>query len=421
MAEQEPNDKSQEQEPGAGGAPPTPARKHRSRPRALTPEQRRLLGTPRLSQERVETEPATESDVFSSPEKTDFEPASRRGAQTPAPDAPSQSPSPSESKAEERKSARLVVKRRRNDSLSRATEMQHAALIIGGLLVLGFTFYFGKKFDYWRYLLAIRNKPKMVAGMSDKFEGIPADTLIEQALADERGTHWRDAAERLLAAKDKNPKYRGILLRVGKIAYDHGDFDRADRLLAHAVASGENVDTANYFRGLIAMRHRDLIAAERFFEAAVTAEPFNADYYYHWGEALRLDHHPREAIPRYEQAQRRARRDQDVTVCRFKVRMARLEAGDAAKLKAEIEKSANTAPPALDWLMTSAALAIYEGRIDDAVRTITEARNISQRTADGDGIFVSCTGDMVFQDACRKHHELAQVCQTGGASPVPLP
>jgi tetratricopeptide (TPR) repeat protein len=411
MPEQEPDDKSQAQEPSAADATPTPAREHRARPRSLTPEQRRLLGTPRPLHERVERELRGESDTSSSLKETNFDTSSES--------TEGKFPSPSKTETEERKPPSLV--RRASDKSSRAIEMQHATLIIGALLVLCLTFYVGKKFDYWRYILTTRNEPKLTEATPDKFPGIPVDTLIEEALADERGNHWRDATERLLAAKNKNLKYRGILFRAGKIAYDHGDFDAADKFFARAIALGENVDAANYFRGLIARQRRDLGAAERFFEAATTAEPFTADYYYYWAETLRLDHRPLEAVSRYEQAARRARGDQDVTVFQFKVRMARLEAGDAAKLKTEIEKNGNSGPLSLDWLMTSAALAIREARIDDAVRFVSEARSVSQDSSNGPGIFVACTGDMVFQDACQKHLELADICQANTTSEARMP
>jgi hypothetical protein len=71
--------------------------------------------------------------------------------------------------------------------------------------------------------------------------------------------------------------------------------------------------------------------------------------------------------------------------------------------------------------MTSAALAIREARIDDAVRFVSEARSVSQDSSNGPGIFVACTGDMVFQDACQKHRELADICQANTMSEARMP
>jgi tetratricopeptide (TPR) repeat protein len=326
-----------------------------------------------------------------------------------------ESAEPTPASEEPERGPRALIKR--DEKSSRAIELQHAVLIIGAIVALFLTFYVGKKFEYWRYLWMQKNKPKLTEKIPDKYPGVSANELVEQALASEHTSLWRDAAQRLMAAKHKDLKYRGILFRVAKMAYDRGDFDTADKLSERAVAFGENVDTANYLRGLIATRHRDLPAAERFFEAAATAEPFTADYYYYWAEALRMDHHPHDAVSRYEQAAHRARDDQDATVCQFKVRMARLEGGENAKLKAEIEKKGSTGSLPLDWLMTGAALAIQEGRIEDAVHSVNAARAASAYTDNGGGIFVSCTGDMLFQDACRKHRELADACEAKTTSP----
>ena len=255
-----------------------------------------------------------------------------------------------------------------------------------------------------------KTEPKLTEKTVDKFPNSSADELLEQALTAEHRGDWRDAIERFIAGKRKNLAYRGILFHAARLSYDKGDFDNSDKLFERAIAFHENVDAANYFRGLIATRRRDLPAAERFFEAAATADPFTADYYYYWAEALRLDNHPQEAIPRYEQAERRARGEQDALVCQFKKRMARLEAGEMDKLKLEIEEQAKAGPLSLPWLLTSTAVAVREGRIPDAAHQLGDARALSQTTSTGSGVFVSCVGDRVFQDVCTEHAELADIC-----------
>jgi tetratricopeptide (TPR) repeat protein len=368
-----------------------------------------LLGTPRSLHERAEAEKKIDQPAVPEEAAPPLEPRERHEATAQekiAEEAAQPEPESSAPGIEQR-----TVLRKADDKSGRAIEMQHAALIIGALLVLGLTFYVGRKFDYWRFLVTAKNSPKLPAQFADKFPNVSAEELVEQALAAEHGSNLRDAIDRFVAAKHKNLKYRGILFRIGKIAYDHGDFDAADKLFERAIAFNENVDTSNYFRGLIATRHRDLPAALRFFEAAANADPFTADYYYYWAEALRLDHHPQDAVTRYTQAERRARNEQDKAVCQFKERMARLEAGEAAQLKSEIDKKGSAGALSVDWLMTAAAVAIREGRIDDAARFARDAHAFSLQVVNGMGIYVSCTGDPVFRDACEKHSELAEVCQ----------
>jgi tetratricopeptide (TPR) repeat protein len=406
MPEEEPQEKMQSQPAPPSDAPLEPAREQ-SRRKALTPEQRRLLGTPRSLHGRPETEKKdAEMEPAGEIEKTKPEPP--RQAKPPAAGATpagEQLPAP-EPSSEERKPTRPMAAILPDRKSSRALEMQNAALIIGALFLLCLTFYAGKKFEYWKYMIMTRTKAKPAATAPDKFPGISADDLIEQALVAERSGQFKEAVEKLLAAKQKNLRYRGILFRAGKIAYDHGDFDSADKIFERALAFGENIDTANYFRGLVAIRRRDLAAAERFFQAAANAGPFASDYYYYWAEALRMGRHPKEAIPHYERAARRARNEGDEAVCRFKVRMARLEAGETPQLSGEVEQNRSRGPLSVDWLMTAAALKIREGDINEAVRLISEAR-----AGHRPGLFASCATDMVFQDAGQKYPDLAQACR----------
>ena len=391
MSEQERNEQPAPKPP-ASEDPSKSERERQSRPKALTSEQRRLLGTPRPLHERMEGE--KEANDGPAPANEPVQPAAGQ-----------------RSEAREAQKPATKVRAGEETAKFKPSEAQksrpHAVLIIGVIVALGLTFYVGKKIDYWRYLWMTRNKPKLSEKVSGKYAGIPAEELVEQALAYERAGRFADAGERLIAAKHKDLRYRGILFRVGKMAFDSGNLDTADRLLERAMAFGENVDLANYLRGLIATRRRDFPAAERFFGAAVTTEPFVADYYYYWAEALRLDHRPQEALMRYEQAAHRTRDDQDLTVCRFKMRMARLERGENAELRAEIEEEKSTVSLPVDWLLTEAALGIREGRIDDAVRSVIAARAASATTENGGGIFVSCKGDALFQDACKKYANLA--------------
>ena len=389
-------------------------RERRSRPRTLTPEQRRFLGRPRPLHERTQGEKNLEEELVTKEQSAPI-PEPREEPELPKqrvvaarPKEPEKvEPARAGQKAESHGPVRVVDKKS-----SRVIEVQQAVLVIGAILVLCFAFYVGRKFDYWRYVLMTKTKPKLMEKTVDKFPNSSADELLEQALTAEHRGDWHDAVERFVAAKRKNLAYRGILSHAARLAYDKGDFDNADKLFERAIAFHENVDTANYFRGLIATRRRDLPAAERFFEAAATADPFTADYYYYWAEALRLDNHPQEAIPRYEQAERRARGEQDTLVCQFKKRMARLEAGETDKLKVEIEEQGKAGPLSLPWLLTSAAVAVREGRIPDAARQLGDARALSQTTSTGSGVFASCVGDRVFQDVCGEHAELADICHS---------
>jgi tetratricopeptide (TPR) repeat protein len=286
--------------------------------------------------------------------------------------------------------------------------MQNLALILGAFLLLGLTFYFGKKFEYLKYMVRSRTKPSLSALQANSFPDASAEELIGKGLVEERLGNWKEAADRFIAAKYKNPSCPGLLFRVGKLYYDHNSFDVADTVLERAIAFGENIESANYYRGMIAQGRKDLPAAERFFEAASAAAPFNADYYYSWAEALRRDRRPWEAIIRYEQAAVRAA-DAEQNVCRFKVRVTTVEAGETGQVSAELEKKRAAGPLSVDWLMTAAALQIHAGNIAEAVRLVKEARASDRSLLFGH--FAACAGDKIFTSACQTYPELAQACR----------
>lgn len=359
----------------------------------LTPEQRRFMGAAKSKH----SPPPPEQKKTTAPPKS----------KSSAPVA-----QPSEGNAPHR---------RRRWKPSTALEMQNVVLLLGALVLMAGIFYVGKKYEYWRYLIASRRDAKLAAQMTNEFRGASAEELVEHAIMSERLGKWEDAVNRLIAAKYKNMALGGVLFRAGKLSYDHGSFDSADRLFESAIGFGENVDAANYFRGMIASARSDFPAAERFFEAASNAAPFNADYCYSLGETLRKDHRPKDAIARYDQAARRAT-DEEQVVCRFKQRMAELEAGDIAAVRTELNNKQNLGNLSVDWLMTAAALAISEGDTSHAVQLVDQAREADQSRLFA--LFAACASDRFFAVACQNNDELTRACsiqRSNGFAPLQPP
>ena len=353
------------------GDPRSGEPRQRARSSGMTPEQRRFLNPGRTTHRHtIEPEPT---------------------APTPAPVA-------------ERKVGFKQIK----SKPARALEMQTVALVGGALLLLGITFYVGKKYEYWKYEIASRKNTKILESEANKYPGVSAEELMDRALAAERAGAWQEAADRYIAAKFKNPSIPDLLFRAGKLYYDHAAFDSADKLFERAIALGENADAANYHRGMIAMGRDDFPAAERFFESASSAAPFNGDYLYSWAEALRKHLQPKTAIAYYQKAALRTS-DSGATICRFKGRMAMVEAGDVDQVQQELEQEQSKGPLSVDWLMTAAALQIHAGDIDKAVRTVEQARGSDQSVSWG--AFAACAGDRFFTNATRNHPELAKACK----------
>src|ERR1700739_4513159 len=352
----------------------------------LTPEQRRFLGGSRS----VNPQPVTEQKPWKP------EPVAKAKSAPPVPPHSLEPSHPTEQRA---------PRRSRRWRFSKVLEVQRLALVAGALILLGATFYVGKKFEYWRYLIATRNEAKIAAKATGEFQGATAEELVEHAVMAERLGQWDEAAKRLIAAKYKNTSLGGVLFHAARLYYDHSEFDPADRLFESAIGFGENVDAANYYRGMSAVSRNDFPAAERFFEAAMNSAPFNADYYYSLAETLRKDHRPKDAIARYEQAARRGA-ESEQTNCRFKARMATLEAGDVDPVRDGLGQKRKRGPLSIDWQMTEAAIAIHQGDTEKAAKVLEEAREADRPQLDAR--FAACVGDRFFAVACQSNQDLAQ-------------
>ncbi len=366
------------------------------RRRTLTPEQRSFLGTPRKSSEpaRESPTPAPERPASSPKEATPSHPAERRSHSSPGGRVP---PQPQAQARTEQ---------------SRVVELQTAIYVLGGLLALGMIFYAGLKFDAVKYhlLTRIRGSEQLERG-PDKYPGLSSDELLETALAAEKRGDWKEATDRMIAAKQKDHALAGVLFRVGKGSYERGDFEGAAVALEHAIRLGENLAAANYYRGLIAAKRKDLAAAAGYFEAATKADPFVADYFYFWGEALRLDQRPREAIRRYQQALERTPGSADAELCQFKIRLARIEAAEVPQVAADVAAARAAGPLSTSWLLTDAALQLHAGRIAEARQLIDDAR-----AASASQLFLTCVSDNVFLRAAEAHPEIAAALR-----PAPAP
>lgn len=384
---------------------PTPPRKQRM----MTPEQRRFVGTPRPKHERPTPVPeppsAREPAEVSAPTAVRrTEPRAPESSRPQRPEDQEEAPATEEEVGEQPEEKKRGMMRPDQEA-SRVPEMQRAIVIIAVLVVLGLTFFVGMKFPLWKYrIMSARNAPKLDNTLAGKYPGLSDEELVRQALKLQREGNLQEAAQRFLAAKHRNLGYRGILARVARIAYDHKDWAVADQLFEKAISFGENVDTSHYFRGMIAVRRKDVPAAIRAFEAATLAAPFVPEYQFYLGEAIRLDHHPRDSIPHYEHSALLGREETDRTICEFKIRMALLEAADAQKVKDQLETKKAAGALSVDWLLTAAAISLREGRVDEAIPLIDLARD--GRRPD---LFAVCISDAYFVEASQKNPRVAAV------------
>ncbi|MDQ2659975.1 MAG: hypothetical protein M3Y03_06105, partial [Verrucomicrobiota bacterium] len=258
------------------------------------------------------------------------------------------------------------------------------------------------KFDRLRYMVKSRLGSKEFQNAPERFPGKTAAELMASGLAAEQRGDWQDAINRYMEAKQKNLHAPGLLFHVGKLATEHNDYEAADHAFDYAIKFGENLAASYQYRGLIAMRRSDFEAAESYFASSAATDPFPSANYFFWAEALRALGRPAEAVRRYEEAAQRDESASAKTLCRFKVRLARIEGTDAAAVEAEIRRTAEAGPLTPDWLLTEAALQIRRGEMKQASALISQARATGVV-----GTFVPFANDTIFRTAAAKFPEIA--------------
>lgn len=315
---------------------------------------------------------------------------------------------------ERRPAKRSLVGMRKDEKTSRAVQMQHVALVLAVLFFLGGMFYLGTKFPFLIYKIRTYQHAKADQSVPDPYPNVSPDELVHEALVAQNAGRWQEAADRFISARRKNNALRGIFFRVGALCAENGDLANADKFLARSIEFGEEVDQANSYRAEIAVRDQNLAAAEGFAEAAAAASPFNWIYYYRWAEILRLNGRPKDAIRRYEQGALCAKESLNDWVCRFKVRLAKIEARDP-EIADEIAKKQTEDSPGGDWLITAAALKVREGHFGEAVELLEKARAISTASVFGFGI-----SDNIFREASNRDPALLEICLNAVPALVPF-
>ena len=294
---------------------------------------------------------------------------------------------------------------RPDEKASRAVQMQHVAIILAVVFFTGAMFYLGTKFPFFVYKIRTLRQAKAEQALPDPYPNVSPEELVQQGLVAQNAGRWQEAADRFVSAKRKNHELRGIFFRVGALLAENGDLINADKFLGRSIELGEDVDAANSYRAEIAVRDQNFATAEGFAETAAAAAPFNWIYYYRWAEILRQNGRPKDAIRRYEQGALCAKESLNDWICRFKIRLARIEARDP-EIAGEIAQKLSEESPAGDWLITSAALKVQEGHFGDAVALLEKARAISTSSVFGFGI-----SDMIFRNAAMRDPTLLNLSE----------
>jgi len=172
-----------------------------------------------------------------------------------------------------------------------------------------------------------------------------------------------------------DPALKGVQYQMAVVAMNQGDEAEAERLANASIAAGDSEAQAYNLIGTMAARRKDFPLAAWAFQKGAEASPADPMIQYNWSEALRAQGLTAESIEKLRAA---IQRNPGEPLYALKLRLARIEAGEEKDLIPDVDRELALTPPAGDWLMTAAAIALKHGRYQDAASLLSDAQRNMQ-------------------------------------------
>ena len=273
-----------------------------------------------------------------------------------------------------------VIRKRRPQTLEKAPGPSLAFLIpwIMGAALLAACFLLGR-------VSAPRPTPMTASAdelrtAADRGE-VNVQTLgvIDQAMAAESKRDFDRASGLLEQARRELNHLPGLDYHLALVAFEKGDLSHAMVQLDRSIAEGEELAASYNLRGTLTNRLHGVNRGLPSLQTATQLDPFNARYYFFYGEALRRAGKPQAALDALQKAVDRLREPSLEGLYRLKMRLAKIELGQekdfADELAAELERPS----PPVDWLCTAAAVEIRAGRFENAAGYFDRALALPER------------------------------------------
>ena len=127
------------------------------------------------------------------------------------------------------------------------------------------------------------------------------EVLYEIASAYKENYDLEKALELLELGHQKNDKNEKIMLLLGKIHYENGEFDKAKKILSELEKINPSAEVMNYL-GLFKLDEKNTTQAIKYFEKAQKLDGKNAEYTYNLGSAYFLNGWSDEALKSFNLA-----------------------------------------------------------------------------------------------------------------------
>ncbi len=276
-------------------------------------------------------------------------------------------------------------------------------LVMAALLALGLA---------GGYALGLANAPAALASAkvmkhSGKtvLDGLTPEVQaqVDAAFDATKHTHYKEAGERFAALHREHPEWWSMSIESARAALYQHDIAEAKHAL-NDVTSEQGLPDVDFIMGLLHLTNKELDLSETSFATAVARDPARPDFYYFWGECLRRDGKPREAVEKFRAALLRNQYENAEGLYTVKLWLSQIQADqeETSGTNKEIDTALAAARPPYEAFFAAAARELKAKRYQGAADFIRRALAVTEPA-----VFRVIMQDPTFLEESATHAELA--------------
>lgn len=202
---------------------------------------------------------------------------------------------------------------------------------------------------------------------------------VDNAFEATKHGRYDEARRRFAALHDKHPEWPSMAVEGARDSLYQSNFQAAQSVLGVLSANRLTPD-ADFMLALLHLTNKEFDAAETSFALACALDPARADFYYFWGECLRRDGKPQEAMEKFRAALLRNQYENAEGLYQLKLWLSEIQADkeESSGAGREIDGALGQPRPPYEALFAAAGRAIKVGRFSDAADFMRKAQEITE-------------------------------------------
>ena len=207
----------------------------------------------------------------------------------------------------------------------------------------------------------------------------PVQAQVDAAFDAVKKGHYQAGREQFNALHDQHPEWWSMSIESARSSLYLHDALEAQRTL-HASPSIQSLPDADFILGLLHLTNKEMDLAESSFASAVARDPARPDFYFFWGECLRRDGKPLEAVKRFRSALLRNQYENAEGLYQLKLWLSEIQADQeaASGTNKEIDTALALPRPPYEALFAAAARRLKAKQPKEAADFIRRAQAITE-------------------------------------------